>query len=171
MAVTFAKANLRVVQGPLGLSQTLLHGPEGAAQTFVKDDLLQYSSGDLVIAAAADTPELLVGLSTHAASGVTDQAVQFQPFLPGTLIEATLLDAAAADFAFLDANRFEDYGYQGATGAWYLDKTEVTAADTFARIIDTTFFLTTAGLWKKGVAGDTNVRVLALIVHSAWIDA
>lgn len=170
MAVTFVKKQAEVVGSLYSLTNPVERAYEGATQTFTRGQWLQLqsASGNVIITAIADTPELIVGAALQAASGTTGADVAYQPFVAGTLIEANLL-TGTSDFVFAAANRFLSVGYSITSGLFVLDVSETAAADTLAMILDTARAVTTIGTQAKGAVGDTNVRVRAVITQSAFI--
>lgn len=111
-----------------GLSFEPVHsGIEAATQTWKKGAPLVYASGKLTEATDAADQAAMAGMAAHVASGVTDTAVKYVPFIPGVVFEVTLMTGAEADFTLVQTNIGLAYGIAKAvSGAWFLDNADTT---------------------------------------------
>lgn len=101
-------------------------GREAACQSFVAGAVLIRSSGRIATAAADPTADI-VGVAKHAASGTTDDILEYWP-AAGIVFSATLEDQSNEDHALVIGNMFTDYGCQvDDDGVWYVDENETTS--------------------------------------------
>lgn len=177
MANTFTPTNLAVVGNVYSVSIPTMHLPEGTGQTFLKGDIVKFSSGRIVVAADTDSGAVLAGQAAQDASGTAGTLIEVVPFLPGTIIEANLTQTAGSYAAqAADADFGVGYGL-GLTTAhvYYIDQDVPVAAlasakTAFAFPFAWAYARNTSGVWVKSAAGDTDARVQALILNSAFID-
>jgi hypothetical protein len=162
---TIAIKDMAVVGTTIGVNTPLLHGPEGASQTFARFDVLVSTGGYLVRAAddalCVGSDALIAGLATADASGTTSATVVYEPFIPGiTLIEANLVaDAAGADYTSVITNFGVAYGLAEVSGSYCLAADETGVTKAFATPL---FFAAGSAL------GDVNARVIAVVNTSRF---
>ena len=165
---TIGLGHMRVVGTTLGVSTPTMHGYEAASQTFKRFEVLKIKSNGYLEVATDDDPPVhsntgVVGLATADASGTTAADLMFEPFIPGiTLIEANLCaDSAAAAHVSLLANFWTvAYGLSVDSNKWFL------AVDNTA---DATIFALPIRVAAGSTLGDTNARVIAVVVSSAFV--
>jgi hypothetical protein len=107
-----------------GMSTPPMHAPEGAAQTFIIGDVLNWSSGQVVIAASLTNPVNIMGVALQKASGVTAADVAFVTPTTDELWEGSIdNDASLGTGAIAAADLGAQYEFRrDANGIWYVDK-------------------------------------------------
>lgn len=119
-----------------------LYGKEAASQSFKKGTPLINSSGKLATAGTA--PATVRGISVKAASGTTDEVVEYYRIQPGVLYEMTFTGTIAQSDIHSNVGIVKD----ATTGYWYAD-----SADTGDQV-------TIESLAPGWAIGDTKPRVL-----------
>jgi len=107
------------------LSIPLMEGYEKASQTFKDGAILKRDSGQLAVAGADNTADI-IGVAAAPASGVTDAKRQFV-LAAGNIFEATLEDETNTDHALVKTNLYTDYAAQvDSSGNYYVDENDTT---------------------------------------------
>lgn len=107
------------------LSIPLMEGYEAASSTFKDGAILKRSSGQLAVAGADNTADI-IGVAAAPASGVTDAKRQFV-LAAGNIFEATLEDETNTDHALVKTNLYTDYAAQvDSSGNYYVDENDTT---------------------------------------------
>lgn len=105
-------------------------GYVGSTQTFKEGSPLILSSQQLVIGTTTPTSGL-VGMAAQDAPTVQGAAVQYYPFLPGLILEATLAGAASLATVLAAATHLQlavGLTLVTASGFWYADTSVTTCA-------------------------------------------
>ncbi len=107
------------------MSIPLMEGYEKASQTFKDGAILKRDSGQLAVAGADNTADI-IGVAAAPASGVTDAKRQFV-LAAGNIFEATLEDETNTDHALVKTNLYTDYAAQvDSSGNYYVDENDTT---------------------------------------------
>ena len=107
------------------MSIPLMEGYEKASQTFKDGAILKRDSGQLAVAGADNTADI-IGVAAAPASGVTDAKRQFV-LAAGNIFEATLEDETNTDHALVKTNLYTDYAAQVDSGGnYYVDENDTT---------------------------------------------
>ena len=107
------------------MSIPLMEGYEKASQTFKDGAILKRDSGQLAVAGADNTADI-IGMAAAPASGVTDAKRQFV-LAAGNIFEATLEDETNTDHALVKTNLYTDYAAQvDSSGNYYVDENDTT---------------------------------------------
>ena len=107
------------------MSIPLMEGYEKASQTFKDGAILKRDSGQLAVAGADNTADI-IGVAAAPASGVTDAKRQFV-LAAGNIFEATLEDETNTDHALVITNLYTDYAAQvDSSGNYYVDENDTT---------------------------------------------
>ena len=107
------------------VSIPLMEGYEKASQTFKDGAILKRDSGQLAVAGADNTADI-IGVAAAPASGVTDAKRQFV-LAAGNIFEATLEDETNTDHALVKTNLYTDYAAQvDSSGNYYVDENDTT---------------------------------------------
>ena len=107
------------------MSIPLMEGYEKASQTFKDGAVLKRDSGQLAVAGADNTADI-IGVAAAPASGVTDAKRQFV-LAAGNIFEATLEDETNTDHALVKTNLYTDYAAQvDSSGNYYVDENDTT---------------------------------------------
>lgn len=107
------------------MSIPLMEGYEKASQTFKDGAILKRDSGQLAVAGADNTADI-IGVAAAPASGVTDAKRQFV-LAAGNIFEATLEDETNTDHALVKTNLYTDYAAQvDSSGNFYIDENDTT---------------------------------------------
>ena len=107
------------------MSIPLMEGYEKASQTFKDGAFLKRDSGQLAVAGADNTADI-IGVAAAPASGVTDAKRQFV-LAAGNIFEATLEDETNTDHALVKTNLYTDYAAQvDSSGNYYVDENDTT---------------------------------------------
>ena len=102
-----------------------MEGYEKASQTFKDGAILKRDSGQLAVAGADNTADI-IGVAAAPASGVTDAKRQFV-LAAGNIFEATLEDETNTDHALVKTNLYTDYAAQvDSSGNYYVDENDTT---------------------------------------------
>ena len=173
MASTFTVEQPKIVGHVLSVPLPTLTGKEGTTQTFTASDIVVMSSGVLVVGGDTPNADTIVGMPTSAASGTTGAAIQFCPFLPGTIIEANLSHTAGA-YVMIAGDMFAQFGLGYTSSKFYIDE-DVRSGDAvnweklFATVIGfAEGKVTSTGLRKLSAVGDTDARVRAVVIGSVF---
>ena len=107
------------------MSIPLMERYENASQTFKDGAILKRDSGQLAVAGADNTADI-IGVAAAPASGVTDAKRQFV-LAAGNIFEATLEDETNTDHALVKTNLYTDYAAQvDSSGNYYVDENDTT---------------------------------------------
>ena len=126
MAVGTLKSNAFGLHAIIpAMSIPLMEGYEKASQTFKDGAILKRDSGQLAVAGADNTADI-IGVAAAPASGVTDAKRQFV-LAAGNIFEATLEDETNTDHALVKTNLYTDYAAQvDSSGNYYVDENDTT---------------------------------------------
>lgn len=160
---TIASAAQTVVGlfGYPGVQPEKRSSPEAATQTFKAGVYLKNSSGNLAIVASNDLG--IVGIATRDGQNATAAAKnsEFVVAHPGLLLELNLLTAGSTHVLAV-GDLWVPIMYT-LTGNFIVGDTTATTP----RIVPVQFPLDIAGQNQRGVVGDTNARVYAILLGSA----
>lgn len=154
---TLALQNMEIVGHSLGTNIVPIPYTEGVAQGFAVGGVVTNLAGQAIAAIDGVLTTILMGITKSAASGVTNDPITILPFLPGTVIRATLEDDGTPGHVLvqLDIGRHYALGVNGAN--FYLDENNLTVEDAFARVIR---------IDEGSALGDVRARVYAVVIAS-----
>ena len=161
---TIASAAQTVVGlfGYPGVQPEKRYAPEGITQTFKAGVYLINSSGNLVI--TTSNAAAIIGVATRDGQNTASAALKNSEFVvahPGLLLELNLLTAGSTHV--LAVGDLWTACQYTLTGNFIVGDTTTSTP----RILPVQFPLDIAGQNQRGVVGDTNARVYAVLLGSA----
>lgn len=147
MAVTAPTIKPRLSRHTGDAVVSILEFPEGAVQTFLRDEFVMLTSGLLVVATDGS---VLTGLAMQDATGTTGTMIKVAMMDGMSQFIMNLKEAASANHVYAAVDLGLAYGIQVAANVWTLNQGDTTGPN--FRVID---------LYPGYAVGDTNVWVYA----------